>query len=219
MFDETAVLLVEPWRAAVYSVAFACVATVISLGVGVLASLALAGRPAGALDGFVLLPLGASAVMLGFGFVIAFDTPPLEFRSSWWLVPVGHALVAVPFVVRICVGVLRSVDPAMTDAAATLGAAPVRAWRTTVVPYLWRPLRVGAALAAAISLGEFGATSFLSRSGGETLPITIEQLLGRTGTTLQAQGYVLATMLAVVTVLLVVAVERAQTDTDRALGT
>jgi thiamine transport system permease protein len=69
---------------------------------------------------------------------------------------------------------------------------------------------VGAALAAAISLGEFGATSFLSRSGGETLPIAIEQLLGRTGTTLQAQGYVLASLLAVATVVLVIVVEQLQ---------
>ena len=60
---------------------------------------------------------------------------------------------------------------------------------------------VGAGLAAAISLGEFGATTFLTRSGGETLPIAIEQLLGRAGTTLQAQGYVLATVLAATTVV------------------
>ena len=77
-----------------------------------------------------------------------------------------------------------------------------------VVPFLWRPLAVGAALAAAISLGEFGATSFLSRSGGETLPIAIDELVGRTGSLLQAQGYALATILAVATVSLVVGVSR-----------
>ena len=67
---------------------------------------------------------------------------------------------------------------------------------------------MGAAIAAAISLGEFGATSFLSRSGGETVPIAIEQLLGRTGSLLQAQGYVLATLLALLTIVLVVVVDR-----------
>jgi thiamine transport system permease protein len=77
-----------------------------------------------------------------------------------------------------------------------------------VVPFLWRPLTVGATLAAAISLGEFGATSFLSRSDGETVPIAIEQLLGRTGSLLQAQGYAMATVLAVVTIALVSAVDR-----------
>jgi thiamine transport system permease protein len=115
--------------------------------------------------------------------------------------------VAVPFVVRNCVGVLRSVDPALSDAAMTLGASPARAWQHVVVPFLWRPLASGAALAAAISLGEFGATSFLSRSGGETMPIVIDQLLGRTGSILQAQGYVLATLLAATTIALVAVVE------------
>ena len=113
----------------------------------------------------------------------------------------------MPFVVRNCVGVLRSVDPALSDAAMTLGASPTRAWQHVVVPFLWRPLASGAALAAAISLGEFGATSFLSRSGGETMPIVIDQLLGRTGSILQAQGYVLATLLAATTIALVAVVE------------
>ena len=95
---------------------------------------------------------------------------------------------------------LRGIDPRLHDAAATLGASPRRAWREITVPHLRRPLVVAAGLAAAISLGEFGATSFLSRSGAETMPIAIERLLGRTGALLQAQGYALATILAVVTI-------------------
>ena len=145
---------------------------------------------------------------IGFGMLITFDTAPYDWRSEWWIVPAGHALVAVPFVVRSTLGVLRSVDPQLSLAAATLGAAPTRAWREVVVPHLWRPLAVGAAFAAAISLGEFGATSFLSRSGGETLPIAIEQLLARTGSLLQAKGYALATILAAATVTLVIVIDR-----------
>jgi thiamine transport system permease protein len=207
---------IDPGDAIVNSLTNAAWATSFAVVVGAVASLAIvaAGRAGRALDGGLMLPLATSAVTIGFGMLITFDTDPVDWRASWWLVPVGHALIAVPFVVRTCVGVLRSVDPSMSDAAATLGASPVRAWRTIVVPYLWRPLAVGAALATAISLGEFGATSFLSRSGGETMPIAIEQLLGRTGSALQAQGFVLATLLAATTVILVVIVERLQSSTD-----
>ena len=209
----------DPVDAIANSLVNAMWATLFAVVIGGLASLAItaARRHGRLIDGGLMLPLATSAVTIGLGMLITFDVAPVDWRASWWLVPVGHALVAVPFVVRICVGVLRSVDPAMTDAAATLGAPPVRAWRATVVPYLWRPLAAGAALAAAISLGEFGATSFLSRSGGETLPIAIEHLLGRTGTTLQAQGYVLATMLAAMTVVLVVVIEQAQSRSDPAV--
>ncbi len=203
---------VDPVDAMANSLVNAAWATAIAVVFGALASLAIVGAGAAGrlLDGGLMLPLATSAVTIGFGMLITFDTDPVDWRASWWLVPVGHALIAVPFVVRTCVGVLRSVDPAMTDAAATLGASPSRAWWATIVPFLWRPLAVGAALAAAISLGEFGATSLLSRSGGETMPIAIEALLGRTGSVLQAQGFVLATLLAAATVFLVVAVERLQ---------
>jgi thiamine transport system permease protein len=203
---------VDPVDAITNSLVNAAWATSIAVVIGALASLAIvaAGRAGRALDIGLMLPLATSAVTIGFGMLITFDADPVDWRASWWLVPIGHALIAVPFVVRVCVGVLRSVDPRLTAAAATLGASPVRAWRATIVPFLWRPLAAGAALAAAISLGEFGATSLLSRSGGETMPIAIESLLGRAGSLLQAQGFVLATVLAVTTVILVVTVEHLQ---------
>ena len=200
---------VAPVDAIRNSLSTALWATLIAVTIGAAASLAIAtsGRLGRLLDTGSMLPIATSAVTIGFGMLITFDTDPVDWRGSRWLVPIGQALVAVPFVVRNCVGVLRSVDPALSDAAMTLGASPTRAWQHVVVPFLWRPLASGAALAAAISLGEFGATSFLSRSGGETMPIVIDQLLGRTGSILQAQGYVLATLLAATTIALVAVVE------------
>ena len=55
----------------------------------------------------LMLPLGASAAMLGFGFLLAFDDPPLDLRSSPVIVPIAQALVALPFVVRSLVPALR----------------------------------------------------------------------------------------------------------------
>jgi len=207
---------IDPVDALWNSVRIAAWATLLAVVVGAVASLAIAaaGRTGRVLDVGLMLPIGTSAVTIGFGMLITFDAAPVDWRGEWWIVPVGHALIAVPFVVRSALGVLRSVDPRLTDAAATLGAAPVRAWSETVVPYLWRPLAVGGALAAAISLGEFGATSFLSRSGGETLPIAIERLLGRTGSLLQAQGSALAVILAAATILIVVTIDHLNGLTD-----
>jgi thiamine transport system permease protein len=192
------------------SVTTAAWATLFATTAGGLAALAIAasGRAGRFLDAGLMLPIATSAVTIGFGMLITFDTAPVDWRAAWWLVPVGHALVAVPFVVRTTLGVLRSIDPDLGAAAATLGASPTRAWAEVVVPRLWRPLAVAAALAAAISLGEFGATSFLSRSGGETMPIAIERLLGRTGSLLQAKGYALATILAAATVVIVISIDR-----------
>lgn len=200
---------IDPWSAIGSSLQSALWATVLAVVIGGLAALAIdaAGARGRILDAGLMLPLATSAVTIGFGMVIAFARPPIDWRAQWWLIPVGHALVAVPFVVRTTLGVLASVDPRLRAAAATLGAGPIRAWREVVVPFLWRPLVVSAGLAAAISLGEFGATSFLSRRGTETLPIVIERLLSRTGTILQAQAFALATILAVLTTATVAAVD------------
>jgi thiamine transport system permease protein len=200
---------IDPLGALATSVRTAMWATAFAVVIGGVAALAIAAasRAGRVLDSGLMLPIGTSAVTIGFGMLITFDVDPFDWRASWWLVPVGHALVAIPFVVRSTVGVLRSVDPALQEAAATLGASPVRAWREVVVAHLWRPLAAGAGLAAAVSLGEFGATSFLARSGEETLPIAIERLLGRTGAVFQAQAFALAAILAAATVAIVLAVD------------
>jgi thiamine transport system permease protein len=69
-----------------------------------------------------------------------------------------------------------------------------------------RPLVAASGLAAAISLGEFGATTILTRAGSETMPIAIARLLGRAGELPRAQGFALATMLLVVTAVVIMSV-------------
>ena len=202
---------VDPRDALLTSLRIAAVATVLAVALGALAALAIVAWRRGGrlLDTGLMLPIATSAVTIGFGILITFDEAPLDWRASWWIVPIGHALVAVPFVVRATLPVLRGIDPRLHEAAATLGASPPRAWREITVPHLRRPVVVAAGLAAAISLGEFGATSFLTRSGSETMPIAIERLLGRTGAALQAQAYVLATILAVATIAIVLLLDLA----------
>jgi thiamine transport system permease protein len=200
---------IDPLDALWRSVTTAAWATLFAVVIGGVAIVAIStmGRTGRALDAGLMLPLGTSAVTIGFGMLITFDTPPVDWRAEWWLVPVGHSLVAVPFVVRSGLGVVRSIHPDLRAAAATLGAPPVRAWATTVLPMLRRPLVTGAGLAAAVSLGEFGATSFLSRTGSDTLPVAIERLLGRTGSLFQAQAFALASILAAATIAIVVVVD------------
>ncbi len=206
----TSVLLAAPWEAIVNSIVYAAAATAIALVVGGLAAFAVAGRGAdrGLLDGLVLLPLGASAVMLGLGFLIAFDRSPIDFRAAPWIVPVAQALVAIPFVVWIVVPTLRSIDQRQREAAALLGASPARVVREIDLPIVSRGLAVAAGFAFAISLGEFGATVFLARPDRPTLPVAIFRFLGRPGELNVAQAYALAVVLMAVTVVSVLAVER-----------
>jgi thiamine transport system permease protein len=211
--DETSTLLVAPWEAIVNSLVYATAATAIALVVGGLAAVAVSGygrrgRGTGLLDALLMVPLGASAVMLGLGFVIAFDTAPLDLRARPWIVPVVQSLVAIPFVVRIVAPTLRAIDEHQREAAALLGASPGRVRREVDLPIVSRALAVAAGFAFAISLGEFGATVFLARPDRPTLPVAIFRFLGRPGELNAAEAYALAVVLMLVTGIAVFAVER-----------
>ena len=133
------------------------------------------------LDGVFMLPLGVSAVTLGFGFLITLDQPPLDLRSSPWLIPIAQAMVALPLVVRTVAPVLRAVDDRQRQAAASLGAGPLRVLLSVDLPAAWRSLLAAAGFAFAVSLGEFGATSFVARDETPTLPVVIYRLISHPG--------------------------------------
>ncbi len=195
------------------SLQIACVATVIAVGLGVCLASAVTrrGRPsrvARATELVVVLPLGVSAVTVGFGFLIVFDTPPLDLRTSWWIIPIAHALVALPFVVRATVPALRAIDPRQREAAALLGARPIQVWREIDMRVLARAAAVAAGFAFAISLGEFGATLFIVRPETTTVPVAIFRFLSRPGATNVDQAMALATILMVVTALVALIGER-----------
>ncbi|HET9938110.1 MAG TPA: ABC transporter permease subunit [Gaiella sp.] len=177
---ETPALLVPPWHAVANSLLFALGAAAIALAIGIPAAVAVA-RGRGGVDALVMLPLGASAAMLGFGFLLAFDDPPLDLRSSPAIVPIAQSLVAIPFVVRALAPALRASDVRLREAAAVLGASPARIRREIELPLLARPLAVAAGLAFAVALGEFGATVFVARADWPTVPVAIFRFLGRPG--------------------------------------
>ena len=205
----TSVLLATPYEAVWNSIVYAGAATVIAVVVGGLAAFAVASsRGPRTLDVLLMLPLGASAVMLGFGFVIAFDRAPIDFRSEPWIVPVAQALVAIPFVVRIVAPTLRAIDERQREAAAVLGASPGRVRREIDLPIVGRAVTVAAGFAFAISLGEFGATVFLARPDSPTLPVAIFRFLNRPGELNAAQAYALAVVLMGVTALALLVVGR-----------
>ncbi|MFD4988798.1 ABC transporter permease [Streptomyces sp. NPDC058374] len=203
--------LVPPVDAIGNSLRYAAVATLIALVVGGLAAAALtrrAGRFTRGFDALLMLPLGVSAVTVGFGFLIALDEPPLNLRASWILVPLAQALVGVPFVVRTMLPVLRAVDSRLRDAAAVLGASPWRAWREVDLPLVRRALLVAAGFAFAVSLGEFGATVFIARPDNPTLPVAVARLLGRAGDLNYGQAMALSTILMIVCVVSLLLLER-----------
>jgi thiamine transport system permease protein len=147
------------------------------------------------LDPILMLPLGTSAVTLGLGFLVALDQPPLNLRTSPLLVPLAHTLVAFPFVVRSLTPALASIQPRLRQAAAVLGASPKQVAREVDLPLIGRALLVAATFAFTISIGEFGASSLITRPEYPTVPVVIYRLLSRPGALNYGQAMALSTIL------------------------
>ena len=196
--QQDSIFYVPPVQAAQNSLGYALATTGLSLSLGFLAVYAMKTRPSRWMDALFMLPLGASAVTLGLGFILVFNRPPLDVRSIPWLTPVAHSLVALPFVVRTLQPVLLSIPGSLRQAAAVLGASPWRVWLEVDLPIMLRAVLVSAILSFTISLGEFGATSFLARPEYPTLPIAIYRFLSLPGALNYGQALAMATVLMVV---------------------
>ncbi|MET9202726.1 iron ABC transporter permease [Gordonia sp. NPDC003585] len=193
-----------------YSLTTALLAMVIALVVGVLAALALhSSRGAvGAIANVIaMIPLGISAVTLGFGYLIVLATMPYEIAASPAVIPCVQALIAIPLVIRVMVPALESIPPRLRDAAASLGARPVRVFVDVDLPVIGRSLTAAGGFAFVMALGEFGAASFLRRADTTTLPVLIGSELSRPGADNLATAMAASMILVAATTIAVVGVE------------
>jgi len=194
------IFYVPPVKAAVNSLVYAGETVLIAGSLGLMASLALKRKNlfTRVMDGLLMLPLGTSAVTLGLGYILVFNRPPLDIRSFPLFIPIAHSLVALPFVIRTIAPALESIPESLHQAAATLGASPARVWLEVDWPIIARSALVSAIFSFTISLGEFGATSFLSRPEVPTLPVAIYRFLSQPGALNYGQAMAMATFLMIV---------------------
>ena len=197
---------VPPIQAAINSLGYAGITVLLSLALGYPASYALAKptRLEKILDSFIMLPLGASAVMLGLGFILSFGRA----LASPFFVPIAHSLIALPFVIRTLQPALASIPERLRQAASTLGASPFRVWQTIDFPILSRATLSAATFAFTVSLGEFGATLLIARPEYPTIPIAIQRFLAQPGGLNYGQAMAMATVLMLLTTLAILIIEK-----------
>lgn len=197
---------VPPVQAALNSLGFAGITVILSLALGYPAAYALAKptRLEKILDPFLMLPLGASAVMMGLGFILSFG----RLIASPFFIPIAHTLIALPFVIRTLQPALASIPERLRQAASTLGASPLRVWQTVDFPILSRATLSAATFAFTVSLGEFGATLLITRPEYPTIPIAISRFLSQPGGLNYGQAMAMATVLMLLTTLSILLIEK-----------
>jgi len=157
------------------------VAAGIAFVLGTLISWLLVRTKQKLLDLFFLVPLGVSSVVLGFGFLVSFDQAWLPLRSSWVIVPLAQALIALPMVIRLVYPALVSIGKEPIEQASLDGASSWQIWRFVETGMIKGVLLTTAGYAAIISVGEFGASSFLAYGSEGTIPTLLFRLIARPG--------------------------------------
>ena len=157
------------------------VAAGIAFVLGTLISWLLVRTKQKLLDLVFLVPLGVSSVVLGFGFLVSFDATWLPLRSSWLIVPLAQALIALPMVIRLVYPALVSIGKEPIEQASLDGASSWQIWRFVESGMIKGVLLTAAGYAAIISVGEFGASSFLAYGSEGTIPTLLFRLIARPG--------------------------------------
>lgn len=124
------------------------------------------------LNALIDLPIAVSPIVVGLALILVygrfapiggwFDRNGIQIIFSLPGMVMATAFIALPLVVRAIVPVLEEIGMEQEQAAWTLGARPVQAFRRVTLPAIRWALAYGVVLALARSLGEFGAVAVVS---------------------------------------------------------
>ena len=153
-------------------IAIATLIITVLLGVPTAYGLARApGRIARVIEEALVLPLAVPGLAIALALIVAYGGIS-GFRQSWLFILVGHVIFTLPFMVRAVLAVMLSTNlRVMEEAAASLGAGPLRRFATIVVPNAASGILAGALMVVTLSIGEFNLTWMLATPLNKTLPI------------------------------------------------
>lgn len=156
------------------SLPLAIAASVLATVVGSLAAIALvrfrlAGRDV--LEAIFMLPILIPSILLGaalYLFLVRFNA-----AGTYGSLIIGHMLIGIPFVIRVVMAGLAGINPAIEEAAISLGCGKIAAFRRAVLPLLRSSLWSGAIFAFILSFSDINVALFLSGPNTNTLPLQI----------------------------------------------
>ncbi len=171
------------------SIQTAIIASVISVALGVTAAILSKRAPkwlATLTAGVFHIPVAVPSVAIGLGVLIAFNEPPLILGGRAGIVVAAHTVLVLAFAYGSVDAALQHIDPALSRAAESLGASPVRIFFTVTLPLLIPAIGGAAGLSLSLSMGELGATAMVYPPTWRTLPATIYGLAEHGDTLLAA---------------------------------
>ncbi len=189
--------------AALTSAKIGVIVMVISVVLGLLASLALVRgtfRGRAVLRAFFLTPMVLPVVIVAVALYAAFLRLGLNGTLPGFVI--AHVIVALPFAIITITGALESFDPAIEDAAILCGASPWEARLRVTLPGIRHGLFSAAIFSFLISWDEVVLAIFMASPTLQTLPVKVWTTLRQDLTPVIAAA---STLLVALTVLLMIA--------------
>ena len=158
------------------SLLLAALATAVGTPLGVAAAFGIArGRLPSAVRGLLeavfLSPLIVPGIVIGVALLVALSSAGL--RDAWLRLILGHVLLVLPYVIRTTLASLQNFDPALEEAAHTLGASRFKTLTQVTLPVLRPAIMAGAIFGFIISFDDAAVSIFLIDSSTSTLPLAI----------------------------------------------
>ncbi|MCP2638418.1 iron ABC transporter permease [Microbacterium sp. HD4P20] len=135
-------------------------------------------RGRGAMDAAIMLPWALPGTVIGINIVTAFASPEwfnlgLVLVGSLLILPIAYFVRYVPLVFRETGASIDTLDPSVDEAAQSLGASPLRAIATVVLPLVWKGVLAGALLAFIDGVGEYVASVIVYPAGYAPMSVEI----------------------------------------------
>ncbi len=189
---------VPPFKAIFYSFANAFQCSILAVIMGaMICSVTRRTKAWSLLNAIVLLPIGTSSVTLGLGYLIAYR----KALTSYWVTPLAHSIVVLPFVIRTLQPAIEHMPVSLERSAAVLGAKPYDVLLKIDIPILRRPIINSIVFSLTISIGEFGATNFLTRPERPTMPVAIYNFLSKPGGLNYGQAMAMSSILFMISLV------------------
>lgn len=170
-------------EAAMNSLVIALAATLLSTGIGTLCAYGLWKRAATPVSGALYLSLVTPEIVMGIS-LLAFYQWVFRFlhvQLGMHTVILAHVMFSIAYVVVVVLARLRTLDPALEEAALDLGATGWSAFAEVTLPQLLPAVASAALLAFTISLDDYVITSLVAGVDSETLPMVIYAMARRGG--------------------------------------
>ncbi|MFX0211588.1 MAG: ABC transporter permease, partial [Candidatus Hodarchaeota archaeon] len=126
---------------------------------------------------FTLIPMASSNITFALGLLRTFGNTLMKADNVWMAIVLVHILVAFPFANRSISAILEAQNPEYRQIAATLGSSRLRTLVKVELPLILPGIIAAATFSFAISMGEFGATYFISSPKYSTISVGIYRFL------------------------------------------